>query len=117
MSLKDVRPLGIFIIFEVQKSCTSNIDQENYNPSSDAFSLLTSNSKNVEKYLPEPWNETDSKKKLKKKFREFLPTNNTGWSKAGVLKYGKAFINTVSNCLWYLMATMRHLSGNLVVFL
>ena len=46
------------------------------------------NAKNEEKYLPEPWNETDNKKKLKNKFREFLETNNVGWSKAGVQKYG-----------------------------
>ena len=52
--------------------------------------------------LPEPENPTDSKKKLKNELRKFLENNELGWSKDGCAVPGPMFINTLSECFWYI---------------
>ena len=101
LPLKDINPLGIYVIFEVNRPSEQNNVNENHSPASDAFSILMKNVKKND-FLPDLLNETDNLKKLKKKFREFLVINKVGWSQDGASKYGLLLINSVGDCLWYL---------------
>ena len=102
LQLRDVRPLGVYMIFDVQKPCELDSKSEQSTPASDAFSLLMNNARKKGSCLPEVLNETDNFKKMENKFRELLSMNKIGWSKNGDLKYGISLINTVSECLCYL---------------
>ena len=101
----DVRPLGIYLTFDVREITEppSVVEPTSASTSSArAFSVLMANANRNLKRLPNKLSETDNLRKPKNKFREFLALNNVGWSADCVSKYGPSFINTVSDCMWYI---------------
>ena len=107
LRLIDIKPLGIYIIFDVNKCVQAHPVEP---PAENAFSLLMSHAKSRSSkiHLPDVLPEIDSKGRtlklnaLKNKFREFLVKNSVGWSEDALKKYGSSLINVVSDTLWYI---------------
>ena len=52
--------------------------------------------------LPDLMNPMDNKNKLKNAVYKFLERNNVGWTRDGCDVHGSMFLNTITECLWYI---------------
>ena len=110
LQLADIKPLGIYIIFDVNRCVQEEPIDVDKDQTENVFTLMMRHAKNKQNrvHLPDVLPETDSLGRnlklhvLKNKFREFLVKNNVGWSEDALKKYGSPLINVVSDALWYI---------------
>ena len=91
-----VQNLGNFIEFNI----STQVTEQPQSAASNAFAFMMKAASST-RLLPDPFNETNKKLKLKNSVREFQSVNEVGWSPDSVSTFGIPFINAVGDCLWY----------------
>lgn len=78
--LKEIRPLGIYLKYNVENVNDLTNNTEPSSLSGCVFHLLMSNAKKNSKVLPDKLSEMDNLRKLKNKLRDFLATYEVVWN-------------------------------------
>ena len=95
-----VSTLGNYIEYNV---CA----QEDLSPSlpvsvlPNAFTILMQGARN-RTVLPDKWNNTNAKFKLKNDIIDWLAKNELGWEVESAKRVGQMFVNTLGDALWYI---------------
>ena len=101
-----VSSLGLFIDFSVEgqeRAASGSATVE-------AFTILLQGTKD-KTFLPEKWNTTNAKLRLKNDIIDWLAKNKLGWEAALAKHVGLTFVSTLADAIWYI-DTVRPVPGN-----
>ena len=98
-----VQSLGIYVEFLVNpiSDCVHENATQLANDDSDVFAMLMQASKNRD-FLPQQQEVRNNKVRLRNDIIEYLINNRVGWSNDDVGSLGSQFVDSLTECLWYL---------------